>query len=81
MMKKKERKKRTEGEEMQSESFDISRIQSKAYIMVRGYIKKRVREREREEEERKRGNRRCRRRREKETEEQSGRSERGIARK
>lgn len=70
---------------MQSESFDISRIQSKAYIMVRDYIKKRVREREREgereEEERKRGNRRCRRRREKETEEQSGRSERGIARK
>lgn len=68
---------------MQSESFDISRIQSKAYIMERDYIKKRVREREREreEEERKRGNRRCRRRREKETEEQSGRSERGIARK
>lgn len=66
---------------MQSESFDISRIQSKAYIMVRDYIKKGIREREREEEERKRGNRRCRRRREKETEEQSGRSERGIARK
>lgn len=31
---------------MQSESFDISRIQSKAYIMARDYIKKRVRERE-----------------------------------
>lgn len=49
MMKKKERKKRTEregGEETQSEPFDISRIQSKAYIMVRDYIKKRVRERE-----------------------------------
>lgn len=57
MMKKKERKKRTEregGEEMQSESFDISRIQSKAYIMARDYIKKRVREREREGERRRR---------------------------
>lgn len=63
------KKKKIKGTERESKSFDISRIQSEACIMVRDYIKKK---KLREGEGIIDG---------KESEEQSGKSERGIARK